>query len=138
MRACVGKNKRSGRLRDVLRDMLSQHYDASLGTFSNSFVVNGIGGLCERAFVVAAGVSEATYVRARADVTKSRPHHAERQQVRVQRVSEARRHLDAWVRAQRHTMEGDKTSGMKWFTEKVTEKQLWNRYVKSCDRAQVN
>lgn len=33
-------------------------------------------------------------------------------------------------------MEGDKTTGEKWFTEKVTEKQVWNRYVHSCDRAQ--
>lgn len=32
-------------------------------------------------------------------------------------------------------MEGDKISGQKWFTEKTTERQLWARYVTSCDRA---
>lgn len=93
--------------------------------------------MCERAYVVAAGVSEATYVRARADVTKSRPTHQGRIKEKLERVSVARRHLDAWVRSQRNSMEGDKTSGLKWFTEKVTEKQLWDRYLKSCDRAQV-
>lgn len=138
LRAHVGKNNRSGKLRDVLRDRLKEHYDADLGAFSQSFVVSGVGGICERAYAVAAGVSEATYVRARADVTKSRPYHSGRQKVRVERVSEARRQLDAWVRTQRNTMEGNKTSGLKWYTERVTEKQLWNRYVNTCDRAQVN
>lgn len=138
LRAHIGKNIKSGKLRDVLRDRLKEHYDADLGAFSQSFVVSGVGGVCERAYAVAAGVSEATFVRARADVTKNRPYHAERQKVKVERVSEARRQLDAWVRAQRNTMEGNKTSGLKWYTERVTEKQLWNRYVNTCDRAQVN
>lgn len=127
----------SGVLRDTLRDQLEAHYDAQLGHFSNSFVVGGVGRICERAYAVATGVSETTYVRARGDVTKKRAKHAGRVQVKVQRVSEARAHLDAWVRAQRNSMEGDKSTGLKWFTEKVTEKQLWHRYMKGCDKAQV-
>lgn len=133
----LGSRARSGALRDTLRDLLAEHYDASLGTFSNSFVVCGVGGMCERAYAVAAGVSEATFMRARCDVTKARPKHVGRVQVRAQRVSFVRAELDAWVRAQRNTMEGDKSTGLKWFTEKVTERQLWLRYVRSCDHAQV-
>lgn len=127
----------SGVLRDTLRQKLEDHYDAAIGQFSKTFVVCGVGGICERAYAVATGVSETTFVRARADVTLKRADHAGRVQVQQKRVSEARALLDAWVRAQRNTMEGDKTTGLKWYTEKVTEKQLWHRYVKSCDKAQV-
>lgn len=126
-----------GELRDRLRDKLEEHYDAVERKFSQSFVVAGVGGVCERAFAVAAGVSETTFVRARSDVTLKRPTHAGRLQKRVQRVSSGRAHLDAWVRAQRNSMEGDKTSGLKWYTEKITERQLWMRYLKCCDKAQV-
>lgn len=48
LRTHVGKNARSGALRDTLRDRLSEHYDAGLGRFSDSFVVSGVGGLCAR------------------------------------------------------------------------------------------
>lgn len=133
----LGSKARSGALRDTLRELLAEHYDAGLGTFSNSFVVCGVGGMCDRAYAAAAGVSEATFMRARSDVTKERPKHAGRVQVRARRVSFVRAQLDAWVRAQRNTMEGDKSTGLKWFTEKVTERQLWLRYVRSCDHAQV-
>ncbi|KAL3909223.1 MAG: hypothetical protein SGPRY_009505 [Prymnesium sp.] len=80
------QNARSGSLRDVLRYKLAQHFDASLGVFTKSFVVGCVGGVCERAYAVACGVSEATFVRARAD---------------------------------------------------VTEKTLWHRYLRCCDKAQV-
>lgn len=137
-RSRLGTHGRSGALRDTLRDMLAQHYDAQLGAFSNSFVVAGIGGMCERAYVVACGVGEATFVRARADVTKDRPTHVGRVRIRTRKVTNARCQLDAWVRAQRNSMEGDKSTGLKWYTEKVTERQLWLRYVRSCDHAQVS
>ncbi|KAL3894263.1 MAG: hypothetical protein SGPRY_013857, partial [Prymnesium sp.] len=127
---------KSGGMRDVLRAKLEQHYDAHLRHFQRTFVVAGISGMCERAYAVAAGVSEVTYVRARTDVTKERPMHAGRVQVRQTKESAARQTLDAWVRSQRDGMEGNKTTGKKWYTEKVTEKQLWLRYTKSCDRAQ--
>lgn len=125
-------------LRDKLRQKLEEHYDDREGKFSQSFVVAGVGGLCERAFAVAAGVSETTFARARSDVTHKRPTHRGRVQERVKRVSYARAQLNAWVRAQRNSMEGDKTSGLKWYTEKVTERQLWMRYLKCCDHAQVS
>lgn len=127
----------TGQLRDKLRQKLEEHYDAEKGKFSQSFVVAGVGEICERAYAVAAGVSETTFVRARSDVTLKRPTHHGRVRERVKRVSCARAHLDSWVRAQRNSMEGDKTSGLKWYTEKVTERQLWMRYLKCCDKAQV-
>ena len=105
---------KSRTLRGQLRDSLAQHYDAVTKTFTPSFVVGSVGDVCERAYVVATAVGEATYVRARADVTKDRE--ASRGQQRRVR-SEQRSCLDAWVRAQRETMEGDKISGQKWFTE---------------------
>lgn len=130
------KSKGSGGLRDVLREELARHYDRGLRSFSQSFVVGDAGSICERAFAVACGVSEATYVRARADVTKDRPLHPGRACARASKQSEARRILNGWVCAQRNTMEGDKQSGQKWFTEKTTEPQLWARYVATCDKAQ--
>jgi len=135
LRVEMGKQK-SGGMRDVLRQKLAAHYDSSSNTFQNSFVVGGVSGLCDRAFAVAAGVSEATFVRARADVTLVRPTHAGRLKVHARAVGADRAALDAWVRAQRNSMEGDKITGKKWYTEKTTEKQLWDRYVKSCDRVQ--
>lgn len=126
----------SGGLRDVMREELERHFDAASRSFSTSFVIGGVGTLCERAFAVGSGVSEPTFVRARADVTKSRPLHAGRVQLLEKRVQAARAALDAWVRAQRNTMEGDKTTGLKWYTEKTTARQLWQRYLASCDRAQ--
>lgn len=74
-------------------------------------------------------MSEVTFVRARSDVTRNRPTHDGRVQAIQQRVRQARTALDAWVRAQRTTMEGDKSTGLKWFTEKTTAKQLWQQYL---------
>lgn len=138
LRARIGLNHGSGQMRDILRAKLAEHYDVGLRSFSASFVVAGVSGICERAYAVAAGVSEATFVRARGDVTLNRPTHAGRVQLKVKRMTSARSQLDSWVRAQQNTMEGDKTPGLKWYTEKVTEKQLWQRYVKGCDKAQVS
>lgn len=125
----------SGGIRDILRKKLAEHYDASIGTFSNSFVVGCCGSVCERAYAVACSVSEATFVRARCDVTHNRGWHDERARKRHSKESEDRRALAAWVRLQRETMEGDKINGLKWYTEKTTEKELWNKYLSACDRA---
>lgn len=133
VRSHSGGTKSGSVRRDTLRRKMEEHYDFSLGMMQNSFVIAGFGGVCERAYVVASAVSEATYVRARADVTKRRPLHAGRKRVQQKRMSGARAVLDSWVRAQRLTMEGDKTSGKKWYTEKTTENQLWKRYCRGCD-----
>lgn len=125
----------SGGIRDVLRKTLTDHYDAALGTFTRSFVVGSYGRVCERAYAVACSVSEPTFVRARCDVTNNRGWHAERAVRRQQKESEERRSLEGWVCLQRETMEGDKINGLKWYTEKTTRKQLWNKYLESCDRA---
>ena len=35
-------------------------------------------------------------------------------------------------------MEGDKKTGQRWFFTKLTEAELWKRYVKSCDEAEAS
>lgn len=135
LRALAENKQASGGLRDTVRRLLSEHYDEGLRQFTSSFVVGKWPRTCERAFAVGSGLSEVTFARARADVLHHRPWHPERVKVRHKVLSEARRELDAWVRLQRETMEGDKISGTKWYTEKTTERQLWDRYVSSCDRA---
>lgn len=125
----------SGGNRDVLRSDLAAHYDPSLRTFTNSFVVGNNGRVCERAYAVACSVSEITFQRARADVTKDRAWHADRLGKRSKRESEDRRRLNGWVVLQRAAMEGDKIQGNKWYCEKMSKQQLWNRYVASCDSA---
>lgn len=124
-----------GGMRDTMRRQLLQHFDPTLGCFTNSFVVGDCSFACERAFAVGSGVSETTYARARADVMQDRAWHSGRASKKERRESDARRELDSWIRLQRETMEGDKISGNKWYTEKTTAKALWSRYVASCDRA---
>lgn len=70
-------------------------------------------------------------------MTKGRGKKPDRVKERVVRVSLARRSLDAWVREQRGTFEGDKANGLKWYTEKTTAKQLWDQYQRSCRTANV-
>lgn len=131
--ACM---REGGGLRDTVRRLLSQHYDAGLQKFTQSFVVGRCAHACERAFAVGSAISEPTFVRARADVVQERGWHSDRVRQQQRRTNSARRELDGWIRLQRETMEGDKISGNKWYTEKTTQRQLWDRYVASCDRAQ--
>lgn len=125
------RQRGGGGMREEIKAALAARYDAASGTFARAFVVGENGRVCERAFAVACSVSEATFVRARADVTKGRVHTGKRKE----RLSHDRRELDAWVRLQCETMEADKIEGTKRFTEKTSEKQLWKRYVASCDHA---
>lgn len=124
-----------GGMRAVLREAMMSHFDASLGTFTTSFVVGEYGRVCERAYAVACAVSEATFVRARADITQNRSTDRQRPSKRKERENEANRILEGWVRLQREGMEGDKQTGTTWYTEKTTEKQLWRKYLASCDCA---
>jgi hypothetical protein len=128
------KAKQTGSgLRDLLREHLAAHYTRTTGRFGLDFSLDGAGPLCERAYVVALGMSESTYARARADVTMHRTMDAgARRGARAGNVSAASRALDAWVRRQRDTFEGDKSTGEKWFTERTTAGQLWQRYEKEC------
>ena len=125
------------RLRDAARKDMQQHYDCGRRKFSNSFCIDGKGGCCIWAYGVASGLSEATFTRARTDVTKQRPLHPERVFHRDHVESAARRTLGAWVELQKETMEGDKRSGDKWYTERTNARQLWARYEQSCDEAKV-
>lgn len=133
----VAGTKGMGGMRDTLRRHLSQHYDCALGEFTHSFVVGDCAHACERAFAIGSGISETTFARARGDVIQDRAWHAQRASKKERRESNDRRELDAWVRMQRETMEGDKITGDKWYTEKTTAKQLWARYIASCDRAKA-
>lgn len=122
--------------RDATRDMLAAHYDVRSRKFQHTFVIAGVSGCCVVSAAIAASVSEATYARARGDVTKARPRHAGRSASRKDCMSSARRTLDAWVRTQRAGMEGDKICGNKWYSEKVTGRQLWERYLRDMNMVQ--
>eukprot|EP00962_Isochrysis_galbana_P009976 scaffold2765_cov128-Isochrysis_galbana.AAC.4 len=134
-RATVARLGGRGGDRDATRDMLAAHYDRRTKRFLPTFVIAGVSGCCAVSAAIAASVSEATFGRARADVTKDRARHDGRAASRKDCVSMARRTLDSWVRDQRSGMEGDKISGTKWYTEKVTGTQLWARYVKDMNHA---
>lgn len=127
------KRLQSG-LTDTLHMDLKAHFDASTKTFVSGFVVAAVGGLCEKAYCVALGLGEATICRARADVTTGRVLRKARRPEKLRRLSLHRSTLDAWVLAQRNTFEGDKYNGKKWYTEKATEKSLWDRYCLDCSR----
>lgn len=119
---------------DTLHMDLQAHYDETTRSFTRGFVVAGVGGLCEKAYSVALGLSEASIARARADVTRGRGLRKAHRAERIRRVCLARSKLDAWVLAQQDTFEGDKYNGKKWYTEKTTEPALWKKYTAECSR----
>jgi len=53
-----------GGLRDHMASAYTSHYNKVNKVFTQSFVVGDVGDVCERAFAVACGLSEVTYVRA--------------------------------------------------------------------------
>lgn len=124
-------------LTDTLHTDIKAHFDVVTRVFVPGFVVAGVGGLCEKAYVVAIGLSEATIARARADVTHGRSLRRALRPEKRRRVSLARSHLDAWVMQQRGTFEGDKYTGKKWYTEKTTADALWKRYTADCSKREV-
>ena len=126
-----------GGLRDVCRNCFEQQWDPKLLLMSRNFHVGENRHACEHAFGVACSIGEATYARARVDATKNRPRHAGRASGRQSQRSAASEALDAWIRDQRKGMEGDKKTGVRWFFTKLTERELWARYVKCCDDANL-
>ena len=127
----------AGGLRDVSRLEMTSQYDRPTMRFQQTFNIDGKATCCIWAYGVASGLSEATFTRARSDVTKNKPMRPGRVVERDKRESSARRTLRGWIELQKHSMEGDKRSGDKWYTEKTSEKQLWRRYEQSCDDAKV-
>lgn len=95
LRSKVEKGK--GGLRDEVRRIYHEHFDASAGRFTQSFVIGTVGDVCERAFAVGSSLSEATFVKARADVTLARSERAGRKRERNDQRAIDRRHLDAYV-----------------------------------------
>lgn len=124
-------------LTDTLHLDLKAHFDLATRVFVPGFVVADVGGLCEKAYAVAIGLSEATIARARADVTQQRDLRKALRPEKRRRESSARSALDAWVMLQRETFEGDKYNGKKWFTEKTTADALWRRYTAECSKQNV-
>ena len=125
-----------GGLRDAVRDTLEPHYDRTQGAFRETFRVGDCEGACIMACAVAMGISECTFSNARRDVTANRARHAGRSKVRQTRRSFEEESLDAWIRLQREGMEGDKSTGRRWYYGKLNEKELWRRYAADRDRAQ--
>ena len=125
-----------GGLRDTARDTFEPHYDRTQGAFRETFRVGDCDRVCVMACAVAMGISECTFSNARRDVTAERGRHAGRSKVRQERRSVEEESLDAWIRLQREGMEGDKSTGTRWYYGKLTEKELWRRYAADRDCAQ--
>ena len=125
----------TGGLRDAVRDHFDAQYDKSTGVFLRRFRVGQNCNVCERAFGVAASIGEKTFVNAKLDSSRDRPRHAGRVLMKESRRSADSHALDAWIRAQRNSMEVDKKTGARWFFAKLTKKELWGRYTSACDRA---
>ena len=125
-----------GGLRDTVRDTLEPHYDRTQGAFRVTFRVGDCDGACIMACAVAMGISECTFTNARRDVTANRARHAGRSKVRRERRSVEEESLDAWIRLQKEGMEGDKSTGRRWYYGKLNERELWKRYAADRDRAQ--
>lgn len=78
-----------GGMRDHLRGVMEPHFDRELGKFRNTFTVGETcSSVCVEAFAAAVGVSEGMYVKARADVSQSRPRHAGIQHDKTMREGE--------------------------------------------------
>lgn len=120
----------AGGARDVLRRDLQCHYDEIEKRFTTSFVVGTNGRCCVESYAVATGISEGTYARARADVTRNRPEHAGRTQRRTAIETVARAELDAYVRHLKNGMERDKETGEHFHAPYDTHKSRWRIYYK--------
>ena len=126
--------KENGGLRDATRKELEGHYDQTTGSFTRSFVVGPLGDCCAASAALAKGLSFQTFANARADVTKGRVLRPERNKQRLREESEKRRHLRAWIRAERNTMEAPKGGSDpvdKWRTGYMPRHKRWDLYCES-------
>ena len=124
-------------LRDTFRDkVLEPVYSSENGTFGG-VRIGKLNDNCIAAAGLAAGLSFGTFANARADVTKSRPHHQGRAASRDKLASAERVHLNAYIRDLRSTMEGSKGSDTpKWHTGKRSGELRWGDYER--DRRRKN
>jgi hypothetical protein len=125
---CAG----GGNQRDTLRKQLELHYDGSL--FHRTFKVGNSTDCCAAAFAFASGVSWATFVRARADVTMDRPHRAVRKQRKTERQEAAKSQVNAYIRTVLNRLEGSKGGTIiggktKYFTAIKSGPRRYEDYV---------
>lgn len=124
--------------RDTARAAMAHHYSSGNGTFSRSFVVGSLNDCCAASAGLACGLSIATWERARADLKKNAPRREDRRRASVEKESAERRHLEAYIRELRSTMEGSKgKQAAHFFTGKRPVKQRWEDYVIGRNNAQL-
>ena len=124
--------------RDTARAAMAHHYSSGDGTFSRSFVVGSLNDCCAASAGLACGLSIATWERARADLKKNAPRREDRRRASVEKESAERRHLEAYIRELRSTMEGSKgKQSAHFFTGKRPVKQRWEDYVIGRNNAQL-
>ena len=121
-----------GGKRDVARVSMSQHYSQGSGTMSRSFVVGSLNDCCASSAGLASGLSFGTWARARADLGSDAPLRPARRKAAGERESNERRHLEAYIRDLRSSMEGSKGKAAvnQWFTGRRTMPQRWEDYRK--------
>ena len=119
--------------RDATRASMAQHYCSTNRTLSRSFVVGPLNDCCAASAGLASGVAFGTWARARTDLRQNAPLRPDRRRATADKESTERRHLEAYVRELRSSMEGSKgkaTAG-RFFTGKRPLPQRWDDYVKS-------
>ena len=90
-----------------------------------------LGDCCAASAGLAKGISFDTFSQSRADVTKDRPYHAGRVELKVKQHSFERAHLHAYIRELRSQMEGPKGGSDpkdKWRLPKKPLPKRWEDY----------
>ena len=109
-----------------------EHYDQESRSFTRSFVVGTLGDCCAASAGLAKGISFDTFSKSRADVTKGRPLHIGRVELRSKQQSKERAHLHAYIRHVRSQMEGPKGGSEpkdKWRLPKKPLAKRWEDYM---------
>eukprot|EP00965_Chrysotila_dentata_P255041 6212080-Pleurochrysis_carterae.AAC.1 len=121
---------RKGGKRDAMRAALEDHYSSDTLSFSRSFVVGSKNDVCHTAFGLACGLSIQTFQQSITDCRKKRPMHRGRCDTRDKLQSQQRRHLEAYIRMIRGSMEGDKggQSHGHWYTSGRSVTMRWQDY----------
>jgi hypothetical protein len=106
-----------------------EHYSKETRSFSKSFVVGKKNDVSLKAYALAAGSSNTTFERARADVRKSRVTTV----VNVRKelpTSSARSHLETYVTEIRKSMSNRPERDMKWSTVRKPMDERYRGYLK--------
>ena len=123
----------SGGKRDTARASMAGHYNSASRTMSRSFVVGPLNDCCAASAGLASGLSFHTFERARSDLRGGAPLRTARRKAAADKQSSERRHLEAYIRDLRSSMEGSKGKAAvgRWFTGRRPVPQRWEDYRKS-------